>query len=49
MQHSVLKKWEGKEENVEEARKVLLSLALNNSLASKGQFVGGDDTNAESL
>jgi fructose-bisphosphate aldolase class I len=39
LQHSVLKKWLGKPENVKEAQEVLLKLAHNNSLATLGQFV----------
>jgi len=40
LQASVLKKWQGKKENVAEAQAELLSLALANGQAAVGQFSG---------
>jgi len=43
LQASVLKVWQGKNENVAEAQKVLLHRANCNSLATKGQYPGEQD------
>jgi len=51
LQSSALKAWAGKEENKEEARKVLLWRARQNSLATRGQYDESqdDDKSRESL
>jgi len=50
LQHSVLKAWVGKAENVEAAQKVLLEVAKRNSEASLGKFTGGSgEKSTESL
>jgi len=41
LQHSCLRAWLGKAENVENAKKVLLQMAKNNSEATFGKFQGG--------
>lgn len=41
LQHSCLKAWRGKPENVEAAQKVFLEKAKNNSLATLGKYEGG--------
>jgi len=43
LQASVLKAWLGKAENVQAARERLLFLARNNSLAQRGQYLGGGE------
>jgi fructose-bisphosphate aldolase, class I len=40
LQHSVLRAWQGKPENVDAAKQVLRQLAENNSKATLGTFVG---------
>lgn len=40
LQHSVLKVWQGKKENVSEAQKVLLARAKANSQAAQGKYQG---------
>ena len=49
LQHSCQKAWSGKSENVENAQKVLLQMARNNSLATLGKYEGGKGGNTESL
>jgi fructose-bisphosphate aldolase class I len=49
LQHSCLKAWLGKLENVEAAQKVFLEKARTNSLATLGQFEGTGSTSSESL
>jgi len=50
LQHSCLKAWLGKEENVAAAQKVFLEKAKNNSLATLGQWEGSSSsTGKESL
>jgi fructose-bisphosphate aldolase class I len=39
LQYSCLRTWKGKAENVEEAQKVFLGMAKNNSLATEGKYV----------
>lgn len=48
LQHSCLRAWLGKAENVENAQKVLLQMAKNNSEATLGKYQGGRG-NHESL
>lgn len=43
LQQSVLKAWQGKEENVNAAQQELLKRAKINSLASKGEYKGGEN------
>lgn len=40
LQSSVIHAWEGKDENIDKAQQVLLTLAQNNSLASQGAYDG---------
>lgn len=40
LQHSVIKTWQGKAENIGHAQQVLLQRAKHNSLASLGQYAG---------
>lgn len=51
LQASVLKAWQGKDENIEEAQKVLLHRAKANGNAQLGKYTGEDDSKeaAESL
>ena len=50
LQHSCLRSWLGKEENVKAAQEVFLSMAKNNSNATLGKYVSLDDnTSNESL
>jgi fructose-bisphosphate aldolase class I len=51
LQHSCLRAWQGKKENVAEAKRVLLEKAKNNSLATLGTFqsTGTSSTGNESL
>lgn len=50
LQHSCLRKWLGKEENVADAQKVFLEKARNNSLATLGQYEAkSGDSGSESL
>jgi fructose-bisphosphate aldolase class I len=44
LQHSCLRAWLGKEENVKAAQQVFLEKAKNNSQATLGQFVGGSSS-----
>jgi len=43
LQHSVIRSWAGKKENLAAAQDVLAKLAKNNGLASLGQYVHGVD------
>ena len=50
LQHSCLRKWLGKVENVAEAQRTFLEKAKNNSLASLGKYEGGSSgSGSESL
>jgi fructose-bisphosphate aldolase, class I len=50
LQHSCLRKWLGKEENVADAQKVFLEKAKNNSLATLGKYeAGSTGSGSESL
>jgi fructose-bisphosphate aldolase class I len=50
LQHSCIKAWEGKAENVKKAQDVLIERARGNSEATLGQFKGSSDASAgESL
>jgi fructose-bisphosphate aldolase class I len=50
LQHSCLRAWLGKTENVQEAQRVLLERAKNNSLATLGKYEGGSSSSgSESL
>ena len=46
LQQSVLKAWQGKDENVEEAQKQLLIRAKANSLACQGKYTGEGSASA---
>ena len=46
LQHSCLKAWQGKTENLEAAQKVLLEKAKNNSLATLGQYQSNGDSSS---
>jgi len=48
LQHSCLKAWQGKEENVKAGQNALLERAKNNSLATLGKYEGGSKS-GESL
>jgi fructose-bisphosphate aldolase class I len=49
LQYSCLRAWLGKPENVENAQKVFLQMAKNNSEATLGKYVGSGNTSTESL
>jgi len=50
LQHSCLMAWNGKNENIAEAQKVLIKKASSNSLATKGQYTGqSGDSGKQSL
>jgi fructose-bisphosphate aldolase class I len=49
LQHSCLRAWLGKEENIKAAQEVLLKMAKNNSEATLGTYVGTGETSKESL
>ena len=47
LQHSALKAWQGKPENVKAAQEAFLLRAKNNSLATEGKYQGSNDSSAK--